>query len=262
MNQKRICWEIALCIVAGVLAGVGLAFRFQLNTYIAATIGGLVGALFFHPKEILALCWKFAKERYPDIIALFCIVTVLAMSVAFHRFIATQIPYKERPTSGFDIIMVYVLGFIAMLFTVAFLHGDGYRIPSWKMPLTLRIRRYWDGTDPRNAGSTAVTIVISVICIVFFAPLFSILAIVFLAIVIIDLVTTVAMFITQTPRLAIMWGASIGTLFGCCFSSELWQAIVLGSAIGVPCGLCFQKLRWYLSSEIDRRKPEISPETA
>lgn len=250
MNRKNMYLHIALCIFTGIVAGVGLAFRFQFNPYAAAAIGGFIGAFTFRPKEVFSLCCQCVRDNYKDALTLLVLIPILAASLACHYSIAKHIPDGDF-SLGSRIFLLYLAGFVTLIIEAMIISNCSFITPSWKMPILNRLRARLDrkGTVFENHSKLAGSLYA-----IFFAPIFVCRASVILSIVLVDFVLTIAMFACATPQLAIFMGAAAGTLAGCCFCGSALSAIMLGSALGIPLSLGAQKLRWFLASEWDRQK--------
>ena len=263
--NKKLCLEMALCIVAGVLVGICLAFRYHVNPYLTATTGALVGAFCFRPSEAVSLlrdvfragCGFFYFYR-KDFGTLALIVLTFGLSIVFHYSLAVFMEQHLPGAWGSTSQTVLILYFVAIVFGVAFrtvVFDESRKVESvsWSMPIMSRFFAFQlkRGLN-KFPGSMLVRICVFALSVIFCLPV-SVFFFTWLCFFgAIDLLLTFAMLLFFTPRLAIALGAFIGTLAGCCFCQELWVALLFGCVLGVPVGLGFHWLRWYLSNAEDR----------
>ncbi|MDO8511645.1 MAG: hypothetical protein Q7S57_00045 [bacterium] len=263
--NKKLCLEMALCIVAGVLVGLCLAFRYHINPHLASTTGGLVGAFCFRPSEAVS----FLRDVFRAGCEFFCfhgkaigrvalIVTTLGLSLVFHYSLAVYIENHlpgAYSSTGQTVLFLYAAGLVfSVTFWANVFQDRKEESVSWSMPTMSRIIAFHvkHRLNVFPGWKRGVCVVFALL-VIFFLPLSLVLFIWLCFFWAIDLLLTIAMFMFFTPRLAVAVGAFAGTLAGCCFCEELWIALLFGCVVGVPVGLGFHWLRWYLSSTEDRK---------
>lgn len=263
MYQKRLLGEMALCIVLGISAGLALAFRYRINPYLAAVIGGFVGILSFHPRELLELM----RKEFTRGLTMLIVFTVPITSIAVHWLILHAFLSDKEPLWPINwpvLGWTYLWSLMAFLITstVVSVFIEQYTIeeaPSWKMAITARVFKKfgaWNSNRRLDRDGTAFKdwhlVLALAVFLILFAPLSISIFLIFFTVHIADGLLTTMMFIASTPRLAILWGSFVGVLTGCIFFDNLFIAIVVGCTVGIPTGLFLHVLRWYLANKKDQ----------